>query len=102
MRIREFQELIERTYIAKDSARGFERSFIWFVEDVGELAKALRSGRPSELESEFADVFAWLSTLASMKGVDLERAARRYAEGCPVCNDIPCTCTEEKFFSEKS
>lgn len=96
MHIREFQKLIERLYLAKDSARGSEKSFMWFVEEVGELAEALRGGGKKELESEFADVLAWLSTLASMKGVDLEDAAGKYAQGCPVCREIPCACEEEE------
>ncbi len=100
MHIREFQELIERTYLAKDSSRGLGKSFLWFVEEVGELAEALRKGSAAELRGEFADVLAWLSTLASMKGVDLERAAGKYAGGCPVCKRIPCACKEESFFQK--
>ena len=95
MRISEFQQMIERLYLAKDSARAFGKSFMWFVEEVGELAEALRGGSRKELESEFADVLAWLSTLASIRGVDLERAVGKYARGCPVCKETPCACREE-------
>ncbi len=95
MRIGEFQKMIERLYLSKDSARGLGKSFMWFAEEVGELAEALRGGGKKELESEFADVLAWLSTLASMEGVDLERAAGKYARGCPVCKETPCACREK-------
>lgn len=95
MKIREFQDLIERLYLDKDRARGVERTFLWFTEEVGELAEAIRHGRRAGLEAEFADVLAWLSTLASLTGVDLEQvAAAKYAAGCPKCGKTPCNCSE--------
>ena len=95
MTISEFQRLIERIYLAKDTARGIERTFVWFTEEVGELARALRRDDREHLDGEFADVLAWLSTLASMAGVDLERAAAmKYASGCPKCQRTPCGCEE--------
>ena len=95
MSIAEFQELIERIYGGKDSARGTAGTFMWFAEEVGELSRALRHGRRENLEEEFADVLAWLVTLASMHGVDLAAvAARKYAGGCPRCRRTPCACDE--------
>jgi NTP pyrophosphatase (non-canonical NTP hydrolase) len=92
----EFQRLIEATYGAKDRGRGLEGTFMWFTEEVGELSRALRRGvRGRPLEEEFADVLAWLATLASIAGVDLEASARaKYAAGCPRCEAIPCRCSE--------
>jgi NTP pyrophosphatase (non-canonical NTP hydrolase) len=93
MRIAEFQKRIEEIYYARDSARGLAGTHMWFQEEVGELTRALRRNRREELEGEFADVLAWLSTLASMAGVDLERAAAaKYAGGCPRCKSAPCNC----------
>jgi NTP pyrophosphatase (non-canonical NTP hydrolase) len=93
MQIAQFQKLIEDIYYAKDSARGLAGTHMWFCEEVGELTRALRRDDRDELEGEFADVLAWLSTLASIAGVDLEAAARRkYAEGCPRCGATPCGC----------
>jgi len=95
MEICGFQKLIEDIYREKDGARGVDGSFRWFVEEVGELAKALRRGDPANLHEEFADCQAWLSTLASLQGVDLEGAAMaRYGAGCPHCHRIPCGCPE--------
>ena len=95
MTIREFQELIERIYGDKDGARGTAGTFMWFSEEVGELSRALRRGQRANLEEEFADVLAWLATLASMHGVNLESAAaRKYADGCPRCHHAPCACHE--------
>jgi NTP pyrophosphatase (non-canonical NTP hydrolase) len=93
MKIREFQQMIERIYGEKDRARGLAGTYMWFGEEVGELTRALRRGNERELAGEFADVLAWLSTLASMAGVDLEAAATaKYAEGCPRCASAPCAC----------
>jgi NTP pyrophosphatase (non-canonical NTP hydrolase) len=93
VRVHEFQALIERIYFERDSARGLAGTHMWFAEEVGELTRALRRGRKEELEGEFADVLAWLATLASLAGVDLEDAARRkYEHGCPRCRATPCAC----------
>ena len=93
MRIRESQKLIEDIYYARDSARGLHGTHMWFCEEVGELTRALRRDKREELEGEFADVYAWLSTLASMSGVDLEDAvAKKYGEGSPRCRRTPCGC----------
>ena len=96
MKISEFQELIERIYYERDAARGRDRTFAWFVEEVGELARALTRPRDQtgeNLKEEFADVLAWLATLASLAGVSLEDAARaKYEKGCPKCGAVPCRC----------
>ena len=82
MRIVEFQRRIEEIYYERDAARGMAGTHMWFCEEVGELTRALRRGKSGELEGEFADVLAWLSTLASLSGVDLEAAAKKkYAGG---------------------
>lgn len=90
----EFQRRIEAIYLEKDAARGQAATWMWFSEEVGELARALRRGVDREnLEEEFADVLAWLSTLASMHGIQLEEAvARKYGQGCPYCKATPCRC----------
>jgi NTP pyrophosphatase (non-canonical NTP hydrolase) len=89
----ELQHMIRATYGAKDGARGIEGTFMWFMQEVGELATALRGGSPDEKLLEFADVLAWLATLANIAGVDLEAAiARKYGSGCPGCGHSPCQC----------
>ena len=95
MKISEFQKLIEDIYFGRDSERGIMGTFAWFVEEVGELSHELRSGEDrGKLGDEFADVLAWLSTLASLAGVDLEEAAEKYSQGCPKCHKTPCMCHE--------
>ena len=91
------QQLIRDTFGAKDSRRGIDGTFMWFMEEVGELAAALRGGSPEEREAEFADVLAWLATLANSADVDLEAAvAAKYAAGCPGCGRTPCVCRAEE------
>ena len=90
--VRGFQDRIEGIYLERDSARGSLGTFAWLVEEVGELSRALRRGERANLEEEFGDCFAWLASLASMHGVDLEQAARKYADGCPRCHGTPCAC----------
>jgi len=90
--LRAFQRQIERIYLERDSARGWEKTFVWFVEEVGELARDLHRGDDEGLREEFADVAAWLVTLASLRGIDLGEAARKYADGCPRCGGTPCEC----------
>lgn len=93
MKIGEFQDLIRRTYHDRDAARGIDKTALWFVEEVGELAEAIRKGDRRGIEEEAADVLAWLATLTSLSGVDLERAAAaKYGRGCPRCGAIPCAC----------
>ena len=99
MEIKDFQRSIEKTYFAKDDARGVPATFVWFVEEVGELARAIKSGDAENMREEFSDVLAWLSTLASLCDVSLQQAAMRYADGCPKCDAQPCACGEQNAFT---
>jgi NTP pyrophosphatase (non-canonical NTP hydrolase) len=93
MRIGEFQKRIEAIYLQRDRQRGLAGTHMWFCEEVGELTRALRRNQREELEGEFADVLAWLVSMASIAGVDVEAAARtKYQQGCPRCNGTPCRC----------
>ncbi len=95
MELSELQERMRRIYLERDRARGSDATFRWLAEEVGELARALRHRDPAELEHEFSDVLAWLSSLANLVDVDLESAASRYAQGCPKCEKAPCACAFE-------
>jgi NTP pyrophosphatase (non-canonical NTP hydrolase) len=70
----EFQKLISSRYEATDRARGTPKTFLWFIEEVGELATALNGDDRQNLREEFADVFAWLCTLANINDIDLTEA----------------------------
>jgi NTP pyrophosphatase (non-canonical NTP hydrolase) len=93
--ISDFQRLIRDMYLEKDVARGIDGTFMWLMEEVGELASALRSGTHEERLGEFADVLAWLATIANVAKVDLaEAVARKYGSGCPGCGNLVCTCAD--------
>jgi len=85
--IQAFQELIRERYSATDAERGTPGTFMWLIEEVGELSTALQTCGPQQqptpeqrhnLEEEFADVLAWLATLANITDVDLEAALTKY------------------------
>jgi NTP pyrophosphatase (non-canonical NTP hydrolase) len=78
MHISEFQQLISKKYKKRDLERGVPATFMWFIEEVGELSTALASDSEQNRQDEFADVFAWLCTLANISGVDLEKACKKY------------------------
>jgi NTP pyrophosphatase (non-canonical NTP hydrolase) len=88
----DLQRTLRETYLERDAARGRDATFRWLVEEVGELARALRTGDSVNLAHEFGDVLAWLVSVANLTGVDLEEAASRYAGGCPKCRHSPCRC----------
>lgn len=83
-------------YYDKDIARGVDGTFMWLMEEVGELAAALRQGEHQDQLEEFADVLAWLATIANVAGVDLSEAVqRKYGSGCPGCGQLVCVCPNE-------
>jgi NTP pyrophosphatase (non-canonical NTP hydrolase) len=98
MTLADLQQRIRDVFGAKDANRGIEGTFMWFMEEVGELAAALRDRRDQQnLILEFADVLAWLATLANIANVNLEEAIhRKYGAGCPKCNASPCVCGSAK------
>lgn len=91
-----FQKLIRDMYFDKDAERGIDGTFMWLMEEVGELATALRTGDKENLAEEFADVLAWLTTIANVAEVDLgEAIAKKYGSGCPGCQQFVCSCSDE-------
>ena len=69
-----FQKHIFDRYEKVDRERGTPKTFLMFAEEFGELATALYGNDRANLEEEFADVFAWLCTLANINDVDLAAA----------------------------
>jgi len=109
--IADFQSLIHRMYYEKDVARGVPGTFMWLMEEIGELSTALRETsagnqdpqnpqvllRRQNLAEEFADVLAWLATIANVVGVDLNAAVReKYGAGCPGCGQLVCACPDSE------
>ena len=91
--VREFQNMMRRIYFHKDSERGARGTYDWLREEVEELGEAMENAHRTALEDEFADVIAWLASLANVLEIDLEKAAlRKYDARCPKCRQSPCRC----------
>jgi NTP pyrophosphatase (non-canonical NTP hydrolase) len=86
--------MMQCLYFHRDSKRGVEGTYNWLLEEVGELGEALQGNDKEATEKEFADVIAWLASLANIIGIDLEKAAvNKYNGRCPKCLQSPCQCT---------
>jgi NTP pyrophosphatase (non-canonical NTP hydrolase) len=94
MHISEFQEMMKTLYFHRDSERGWKGTYNWLVDEVKELGEALEGIDKEATQKEFADVIAWLASLANVVNVDLEKAALdKYPHKCPKCEQAPCQCT---------
>ena len=92
MELAEFQRLMREQYGSRDAERGIPATIAWLAEELGELAQATRKGSYEQQQHEIGDVLAWLVSLANQLDIDLEAAARRFAQGCPSCGQSPCVC----------
>lgn len=93
----DLQRHIRQMYYEKDVARGVEGTFMWLMEEVGELASALRGDDRENLAEEFADVIAWLTTIANVADIDLNAAlVAKYGSGCPGCAKLACECPDSE------
>lgn len=93
MHINEFQNMMRRIYYLRDSDRGIEGTLDWLVDEVEELREVLEENDNKAIENEFADVLAWLASLANVTNINLEKAAlSKYDNRCPRCRLSPCEC----------
>jgi NTP pyrophosphatase (non-canonical NTP hydrolase) len=94
LHIHEFQNLMRRLYFHRDSERGAMGTYEWLTDEVEELGDALKANDRKGMEEEFADVIAWLASLANVLNIDLEKEAlTKYDNKCPKCRQAPCRCT---------
>jgi len=94
MHVREFQNMMRRIYFHRDSEREEAGTYAWLMEEVEELGEALKEKNGKAMEDEFADVLAWLASLANVVNIDLESAAiNKYGNKCPKCGQTPCKCS---------
>ena len=93
MHIHEFQEMMRHLYFQRDAERGVKGTYEWLADELEELEEALKENDKEAVEKEFADVLAWLASLANITGINLERAAvNKYSGKCPKCQQSPCQC----------
>ncbi len=90
------QEHIRQLYLKRDQDRPLVQNVLKFVEEIGELAEALLANERAKLEEEFADVLAWLLSLANLYNINVESAfySKYPREGCLKCGKLPCLCTD--------
>ena len=84
-------------YYERDKKRGKNRTFMWLVEEIGELSQALNRKKDEDdlddIGFEFADIFAWLCSLANILNLNLEEySIKKYNFQCPKCKKNPCDC----------
>jgi NTP pyrophosphatase (non-canonical NTP hydrolase) len=97
MKISDFQNLIKELYYHQDYERGTEKTFIWLIEEIGELANLLKEKNiiKQKVEQEIADIIAWTCSLASLLDIDVESALiKKYPNKCLKCNSNPCCCNK--------
>ena len=95
MKILEFQNLIKELYFYKDKERGVYSTFIWLIEEIGELARILKEEKIEKIraEEELADIVAWTCSIANLLEINLENALlKKYPNVCIKCESNPCTC----------
>jgi len=98
MKISEFQDLMKELYFKKDYKRGVKNTFIWLVEEIGELATLLKKDKTdtNKISEELADIIAWTNSLANLLNIDLEHALlSKYPNQCKKCGNKPCRCKNE-------
>ena len=93
--VESFQKLMKNLYFQRDTKRGVESTFLWLIEEVGELSRAIKNNHEQNIREEFGDVLAWLCSLANLKNINLvEVAFEKYPNKCPRCNKTSCECPE--------
>ncbi len=95
MKISDFQNLMRELYFHRDSERGINRTFIWLVEEIGELANLIKYEKieKKHISEEIADIIAWTNSLANLLDINIEKAlSEKYPKKCLKCNSSPCQC----------
>lgn len=92
----EDQVIIDKIYGKRDRKRGLLKTYLWFVEEVGELAESIRKGEREAIEEEIADVYAWLLSICNILEIDVREVFRKkYNFICPRCKREICMCAED-------
>ena len=96
MEIKEFQDRIKKNFFHKDSRRGPEKTYLWLMEEIGELSQAILENDKQNIAEELSDVAAWIFSLANIYGIDLDSAMQdKYPDTCKVCHSSPCICEKK-------
>ena len=97
MNLKEIQTLIRELYFQKDNQRGLKGTFVWLIEEVGEVANLIKQKHadPEKISEELADIIAWTASIANILKIDLQQAfVNKYPLKCLKCGKNPCECLE--------
>lgn len=94
--ISSFQEKIDAIYGERNRRRGPEGVMLHLVEELGELAKAIRCENRSRQRKELGDLLTWVASLATVIEISMEDAIQPYSENCPYCAQTPCVCPDPR------
>ncbi len=97
MKISEFQDLMKELFFHQDSIRGINGTFVWLVEEIGELANLIKYQKVDKdrAAEEIADIIAWTNSIANILEIDVEKAlSEKYPNKCIKCNSNPCNCNK--------
>jgi NTP pyrophosphatase (non-canonical NTP hydrolase) len=92
MELATLQDLMSRTYGRRNEEHGVSATLACLLEELGELARAVRKGDRQAQLHEIGDAMAWLVSLTNQLHLSLDEAAARYQGGCPSCSQLPCAC----------
>lgn len=95
MKISEFQDLMRKLYFHQDSQRGIKGTYIWLVEELGELASLIKKQdvNKEKAADEIADIIAWTCSVANLLDINIEEALfNKYPNKCKKCDSVPCKC----------
>ena len=101
MKLSEIQELMRQIYLERDKLRGLDKTMLWLVSEIGELADLIAKNSnldtskiKEKLSNELADCFAWLLSIANLLEIDVKQAITdKYPLRCPRCSNNPCSCS---------
>ena len=95
MKVSDFQDLMRKLYFHQDSERGIKGTYIWLVEEIGELASLIKERDIDKYKAgeEIADIIAWTCSVANLLDINIEKALyNKYPDKCRKCNSVPCKC----------
>ncbi|MCK5687176.1 nucleotide pyrophosphohydrolase [bacterium] len=96
MKISDFQKRIKDNFYHKDEPRGALKTFMWLVEEIGELSSSLMESDKKNQAEELSDVIAWAFSLANVLEIDLEKVLMdKYPQNCSCCQESPCSCSKK-------